>query len=61
MEWLPPFLVQGTHEMERAEIDSYARSYRATLSALRDGLLDLEAARRRYRMNLPDTQTSDAR
>jgi glutathione-regulated potassium-efflux system ancillary protein KefG len=61
VEWLPPFLVYGTHDMSAAAMDAHAQSYRATLSALRDGVLDLDAARRGYRLNLPDAETSDAR
>lgn len=51
MDYLPPFVVHGTHGMTEAEMDSHARDYRRTLEALRDGRLDLEAANRQARLN----------
>ena len=52
MEYLPPFVVHGAHGMTADEIRGHARDYRRTLEALRDGTLDLEAARRAPRLNL---------
>jgi glutathione-regulated potassium-efflux system ancillary protein KefG len=51
MDYLPPFVVHGTHGMTAAEMDSHARDYRRTLEALRDGRLDLEAANKHARLN----------
>jgi len=45
MEFLPPFVVHGTHRLEPADIDEAARQYRLGLEAIRDERLDLEAAR----------------
>lgn len=40
MEYLPPFVVQGTHRLrEREEIDQHAADYRAVITALRDGTI----------------------
>ncbi len=44
IEFLPPFVVHGTHGMKREQILAHARDYRRTLEALRDGTTDLEAA-----------------
>jgi glutathione-regulated potassium-efflux system ancillary protein KefG len=43
MEWLPPFVVHGTHAMTEADIARAADEYRRLLEALRDG--DVEAVR----------------
>ncbi len=51
MEYLPPFVVHGTHGMTEEEILRHARDYRTTLEALRDGTVDVEAARRSPRLN----------
>lgn len=51
MEYLPPFVVHGTHGMTRKEMEAHARDYRTTLEALRDGRLDLEAAGQYARLN----------
>jgi glutathione-regulated potassium-efflux system ancillary protein KefG len=51
MEYLPPFVVHGTHGMKPPEMDANARDYRRALEALRDGRLDLEAARMQARLN----------
>ena len=51
MEFLPPFVVHGTHALDAAQIDAAAEEYARVLAALRDGLLDLEAARRLPRLN----------
>jgi glutathione-regulated potassium-efflux system ancillary protein KefG len=41
MDYLPPFVVQGTHKLrERHQIDQHAADYRAVLLALRDNKLD---------------------
>jgi glutathione-regulated potassium-efflux system ancillary protein KefG len=51
MEYPPPFVVHGTHGMSRETIAGHAADYRRVLEALRDGTLDLEAARSRPRLN----------
>lgn len=45
MEYLPPYLVQGTHRMTDADIDAVATRYAATLEALYDGRVDIDAWR----------------
>ena len=37
MEYLPPFVVHGTHLLKEEEMNQYADSYRKTILALRDG------------------------
>jgi glutathione-regulated potassium-efflux system ancillary protein KefG len=51
LEFLPPIVVHGTHRMDEAQIAEAARQYRALLLALRDGTLDLAAARDWARLN----------
>jgi glutathione-regulated potassium-efflux system ancillary protein KefG len=51
MEFLPPFVVHGTHRLTGSDISAHADSYRRTIIALRDGKLDLETARRHGRLN----------
>lgn len=51
MEYLPPFVVHGTHGMTPAETHEHSRDYRRALEALRDGRLDLRAAHRIGRLN----------
>jgi len=46
MEFLPPFVVHGTHRLrESASIDPYASDYRALLQGLRDGSIDRQRLR----------------
>jgi glutathione-regulated potassium-efflux system ancillary protein KefG len=51
MGYLPPFAVHGTHRLSDDDIEGHATDYRRTLEALRDGRLDLEAARVTQRLN----------
>jgi len=51
MEYLPPFVVHGTHLMTSEQIEGHAADYRRAIEALRDGRLDLEAARKFPRLN----------
>ncbi len=51
MRWLPPFVAHGTLGMTREQIDGHAADYRRSLEALRDGRVDLEAARETPRLN----------
>jgi glutathione-regulated potassium-efflux system ancillary protein KefG len=45
MEYLPPFVVFGTHRLGNEEIVGAAAEYRRLIEALRDGRVDLERAR----------------
>jgi glutathione-regulated potassium-efflux system ancillary protein KefG len=51
MDYLPPFVVHGTHTVTEQEIDSHGEDYRKIITALRDGKIDLEAARTLPRLN----------
>jgi len=44
MDYLPPFVVHGTHRLAEGEILAAAASYKRLLEALRDDRVDLEAA-----------------
>lgn len=45
MEYLPPFVVHGTHLMQPDEIRAYSALYREVITALRDGRVDAAAVR----------------
>jgi glutathione-regulated potassium-efflux system ancillary protein KefG len=45
MEYLPPYVIHGTHRMAEPEIAREAARYRQLLAALRDDRIDLAAAR----------------
>jgi len=51
MDYLPPFVVHGTHALTAADIAGHAEAYRRAIVALRDGTIDLEAAREFPRLN----------
>jgi glutathione-regulated potassium-efflux system ancillary protein KefG len=51
MEYLPPFVVHGTHRLADPDIARYATDYRRALEALRDGRLDLAAVSRLPQLN----------
>ena len=51
MEYLPPFVVHGTHRMEGEEMETHGADYRRVLEALRDNSLDWDAARSARRLN----------
>ena len=51
MEWLPPFVVHGTHLLDDADIGRSADDYRRVLTAVRDGDLELDAVRDLERIN----------
>jgi glutathione-regulated potassium-efflux system ancillary protein KefG len=51
MEFLPPFVVHGTHRMTPEEIEAHGRDYARLLEAIRDRRADLEAARTLPRLN----------
>jgi len=43
MRYLPPFVVHGTHRLDDATCEWYAREYRRVVERLRDGAFDLGA------------------
>ena len=51
MQFLPPFVVHGTHRLDQADIDRAAAEYRRAIEALRDGRLDLDAVASQTRLN----------
>jgi glutathione-regulated potassium-efflux system ancillary protein KefG len=51
MDYLPPFVIHGTHQLTDEDIAAHARAYRSVVVALRDGRIDLEAARQYPRLN----------
>ncbi len=51
MEYLPPFVVHGTHALSPEELDNHAKDYRRVIEALRDDLLDLDKAKQFPRLN----------
>lgn len=51
MDYLPPFVVHGTHMMSSEEIEKHAEDYRRLLEMIRDDELDLDAAKQVTRLN----------
>jgi glutathione-regulated potassium-efflux system ancillary protein KefG len=51
MDFLPPFVIHGTHRMDGSAIRAHAESYRRVLEALRDGRVDLARVRSYPRFN----------
>ena len=51
IEYLPPFVIHGTHAMRPEDVRRAAEDYRRVIEAFRDGTLDLEAARAQSRLN----------
>lgn len=51
MEYLPPFVVHGTHELTGPEIAHHAEDYRNVILAIRDDRINWEAARALPRLN----------
>lgn len=51
IDYLPPYVVHGTHALSRDDIERLADEYRRVLEALRDGRVDLEAARGHAQLN----------
>jgi glutathione-regulated potassium-efflux system ancillary protein KefG len=45
MEYLPPYLIQGTHRMTQPDIDAAAGRFARAITALHDGRVDLETWR----------------
>jgi glutathione-regulated potassium-efflux system ancillary protein KefG len=51
MDYLPPFVVHGTHGLTQGEIERHADDYKRVVLALRDHRLDIESARGLARLN----------
>lgn len=51
MDFLPPFVVHGTHGMSQEEMSLHAQDYVLLLDAIRKGTLDFERARNVQRLN----------
>jgi glutathione-regulated potassium-efflux system ancillary protein KefG len=51
MEYLPPFVVHGTHGLEAGEIDHHVADYRRVLEGLRDGRVTPDRAAGLRRLN----------
>lgn len=51
MEYLPPFVVHGTHTITKEEIARHGEEYRKIITALRDGNVNFEAAGAFPRLN----------
>ena len=51
MDFLPPFVVHGTHNITQQEISSHGEDYQKMILSLRDGKVDLEAAKLHQRLN----------
>jgi glutathione-regulated potassium-efflux system ancillary protein KefG len=51
MKYFPPFVVHGTHTITQEEIAGYGEEYRKIIIALRDGMIDLQAAEKFPRLN----------
>ena len=52
MEYLPPFVVHGTHTITKEETAAEGENYRKIITALRDGKVDFEVANEFPRLNL---------
>ena len=52
MDYLPPFVVHGTHQMDEGAIEGHAGAYRRAVLALRDNRVVLEAVRKEARLNV---------
>lgn len=51
VEYLPPFVVHGTHSLKPAQIEAHAIDYARYLTALRDDLVDMNRLRETRRAN----------
>jgi glutathione-regulated potassium-efflux system ancillary protein KefG len=52
MQYLPPYVIYGTHWMDEPEIDAVARRYRELLAALHDDRIDYDRAMALPTLNL---------
>lgn len=51
MDYLPPFVVHGTHLLSDEEMDSAARNYRSLLISLRDEIFSMDEIMECYYLN----------
>jgi glutathione-regulated potassium-efflux system ancillary protein KefG len=51
MNYLPPYLIQGTHRLTEADLDRHADHYARTLAALAADEIDLDSWRRAERLD----------
>lgn len=51
MEYLPPFIVHGTHQLRQHQIAKHTEDYRAVIRALRDNTVNWERLRQFNRLN----------
>jgi glutathione-regulated potassium-efflux system ancillary protein KefG len=51
MDFLPPFVVHGTHTITESQIERHGKDYQSMIIRLRDDKLDLERARSLPRLN----------
>lgn len=51
MNYLPPFVIYGTHLKENEDIDKNARAYRQVLETLRDNKVPIDDIMRMYYLN----------
>ncbi len=51
MDYLPPFVIHGTHKITEGEIDHHGEDLRKLLTALRDAKFDFDKARGLSRLN----------
>ena len=51
IEYLPPYVIHGTHSLGVEDVARVADEYRRVIVALRDGTLDLETARANTHLN----------
>ena len=51
MDYLPPFVIHGTHALKQDDIEPLAEEYKRTIIALRDGTFDFEKADTYARIN----------
>ncbi len=51
MEYLPPFVVQGTHELQQQQIAKHANDYRTVITSLRDNTVNWERLRQFKHLN----------
>jgi len=51
IEYLPPYVIHGTHSLGTDDVARMADEYRRVIVALRDGTLDLERARANTHLN----------
>jgi glutathione-regulated potassium-efflux system ancillary protein KefG len=51
MDYFPPFVVHGTHQIKEDGIAGHAEEYQRIITALRDGRVDFDEARKLQRLN----------